>query len=213
MRPLYNAAMGAVSISCGVCPSEIAVGMATCPGCGRAVNDQDLAVMQVRLEGANFSDHDRGRRVRQGSKWVGVLAILFLVSGPIMFGMQMVAADKALEHLQQFGDDEQLEPIGGKTYTAGELRKEVRREPYQILIVNLVLAAIMGGLWVWARRAPLPAIACALALFVVVQLVSAVVDPSSIVKGILIKLIALAALGKGLKAALDARAAMQRPTA
>jgi hypothetical protein len=68
----------------------------------------------------------------------------------------------------------------------------------------------MSVLWLWARRAPLPAIACALALYLVVQVVSAVLDPSSIMKGIIVKLFAFAALYKGLKAALDARAAIQQ---
>ena len=203
----------AVTVPCGVCPGVIALGATTCPGCGRPVTDQDRAVLQVRLEGADFAAHERGRRVREGSKWIGALAILFAVSGPILFAMSQTQADQALAHLKDFNDDEQLQPIDGKTYTAGELRAAVAREPYQVLVTSLVVAGLMGVLWFWARRAPLPAIACALALFVVVQVVSAVLDPSSIYKGIIVKLLALAALGKGLKAALAARAAMQRQPA
>jgi hypothetical protein len=170
-------------------------------------------VLQVRLEGDDFQSHERGKRVREGAKWVGVLAILFAVSGLIMFAMQKVEADKALTHLSEFDDDQELAPINGKVYTAAELRREVVREPYQILVVNVIVAVLMGVLWLWARRAPLPAIACALALFLVVHVVSAVLDPTSIPKGILVKLLALAALYKGFKAALAARAAMQaRPT-
>jgi hypothetical protein len=191
----------------------IGLGAQACSGCGRPVTDQDRAVLQVRLEGDDFQAHERGKRVRQGSKWVGALAILFAVSAPVVFAMQKTQADKALANLSQFEDDEQLEPINGKSYTAGELRREVLREPNQLLIGNLILAGLMGVLWIWARRSPLPAIACALALFVVVQVVSGVLDPSTIYKGIIIKVFALAALGKGLKAALAARAAMHRPAA
>jgi hypothetical protein len=203
--------MSAPAIPCGTCPGEIGLGVAVCPGCGRPVTDQDRAVLQVRLEGGDFAAHERGKRVREGSKWIGALAILFAVSGPILFAVQSMEADKAVAHLAQFEEDEVLQPINGKTYTAGALRREVAREPYQVLIASLILAALMGALWLWARRAPLPAIGCALALFVVVQVVGAVVDPSSLYKGLIIKVLAFVALGKGLKAALAARAALQRP--
>ena len=202
--------MDEITIPCGICPSTIATGAVTCPGCGRPVTDQDRAVLQVRVEGADWQAHERGKQVRTGAKWVGVLAILFAVSAPIMFAVQEAQTSKAMENLAQFQDDEVLQPINGKVYTAGELRRVVQREPYQILVVNGILAVLMGALWLWARRAPLPAIACALALYLVVQVVSAIVDPSSIVKGIIIKLVAFGALYKGFKAALAARAAMQQ---
>jgi len=79
-----------------------------------------------------------------------------------------------------------------------------------VLVVNGILAVLMGVLWLWARRAPLPAIACALALYLVVQVVSAILDPSSIMKGIVIKLIAFSVLYKGFTASLAARSAMQQ---
>jgi len=117
---------------------------------------------------------------------------------------------KAYTNLAQFQDDEVLQPINGKVYTAGELRRLVEREPYQVLVMNGILAVLMGVLWLWARRAPLPAIACALALYLVVQVVSAILDPSSIMKGIVIKLIAFSVLYKGFTASLAARSAMQQ---
>ena len=67
--------------------------MAACPGCQRPVTDQDRAVLQVRQEGGSFDLHDRGRRVRTGSKWIGAIAIMFAISGPIYFGLQKVQAD------------------------------------------------------------------------------------------------------------------------
>jgi hypothetical protein len=202
--------MSATTIQCGACPSVIELGATTCGGCGRPVTDQDRAVLQVRLEGGDFQAHERGKRVREGAKWVGLLAILFAVSGPIMFAMTEMDSAKALANLAPFQDNEELRPIDGKVYTAGQLRRSVQREPSQVLLVNAVLAVLLGGLWLWARRAPLPAIACALALYVVVQVVSVVLDPSSIAKGIVIKVLALVALYSGFKAALAARATLQQ---
>ena len=207
---VYNGRMDAVTVPCGICQSTIAMDMVSCPGCSRPITDQDRGVLQARLDGAEWQAHERGKQVRAGAKWVGVLAILFAVSAPIMFAMQETETSKAMTNLAQFQDDEVLQPINGKVYTAGELRRLVEREPYQVLVVNGILAVLMGVLWLWARRAPLPAIACALALYLVVQVVSAILDPSSIVKGIIIKLFAFVTLYKGFKAALAARASMQQ---
>jgi hypothetical protein len=205
--------MNAVTIPCGICPGDIALGAVACPGCARPVDDRDRAVLQLRLEGANHAAYGRGKNVRGASKWIGVLALLFAVSAPLMFAMQAMETDKAIEHLKQFEDDDVLKPIGGKTYTAGELRRKVKSEPVRALVGGLILAGLMAVLWVWSRRAPLPAIGCALALFVVVQVASFMVDPTSIAKGIIVKILAVGALGRGLRAALAARADMRRPTA
>ena len=201
--------MSPVSVPCGICAENIPHGAEVCPGCGRAVTDQDRAVLQVRLEAGDFQAHQRGRRVRDGSKWIGVLAILFAISAPIVYAMQASDIEKGLENLKQFDDDAQLQPIDGKTYTAGQLRKEIEHEAWFNPVLNVALAVMMGVLWLWARRAPLPAIACALALYVVVQVGTALYDPTTIIKGVLIKVLAIGALVKGLRAALEARAAMR----
>jgi hypothetical protein len=175
------------------------------------VDDRDRAVLQVRLEGGNFAAHDRGTEMRSASNWIGALAIIFAFSAGFAYFMATSETDKALAKLTRFEDDVLLQPINGKNYTAGELRQRVKKEPVQILVVNLVVAGLMGGLWFWARRAPLPAICCAFGLLVVLYAVSAALDPSSILKGIILKIVSIAVLYKGLRAALAARAAMQRP--
>jgi hypothetical protein len=201
-----------ISVPCGICPEVIRLGDATCSGCGRPVDERDRAVLQVRLEGGNFAAHDRGTEMRSASKWIGALAIIFAISAGFTYFMTAAQADKALAHLASFDADEPLQPIDGRNYTAGELREKVKNEPIQILVVNLVVAGLMGGLWLWARRAPLPAICCAFALFVVIYVVSAVLDPSSLWKGILLKVVSIVVLYKGLRAALAARVAMRRTT-
>jgi hypothetical protein len=149
--------------------------------------------------------------MRSASNWIGALAIIFAISAGFSYFMTAAQMDEALAKLATFDDDQVLLPIDGKTYTAGELREKVKREPVQLLVVNLVVAGLMGALWIWARRAPLPAICCALALIVVIYGTSAALDPSSIFKGIILKIASFAVLYKGVKAALAARAAMRQP--
>src|SRR4051794_39178344 len=107
--------MGAVSIPCGVCPGQIAWGMKVCPGCDRPITEQDTAVLQVRMEGGDFQAHDRGRRMRAGSKWIGMLAIVFAVAAPLNYALQKTEADQALaefDHTGQ-GDADDAAPADG----------------------------------------------------------------------------------------------------
>jgi hypothetical protein len=206
----YHAAMADVTIPCGICAGTIRLGEPNCPGCGRIVDDRDRAVLQVRLESGDYAAHDRATVMRSASKWIAALAIIFAFSAGLGFFMSTQAVDETMAKVEKFDDGQVLKPINGKTYTAGELRNQLRRAPRQQLIVNLIVAALTGGLWLWSRRSPLPAICCAFALLVVVWGVSAAIDSSSIYKGILLKIVSFAILYKGLRAALAARVAMKR---
>jgi hypothetical protein len=59
----------------------------------------------------------------------------------------------------------------------------------------------------WSKRKPLPAILVAAAVFAAVQVLNAMIDPKTLVQGILIKIFIVAVLIKGIKGALDMRAA------
>ena len=89
------------------------------------------------------------------------------------------------------------------------MRKELAWEPWSILWINMILATMMIGLAIWARRSPLPAVLIATATYLVVIVASGIADPRSLGQGWIIKLIVIAFLVKGIKAALalrDARA-------
>ena len=73
----------------------------------------------------------------------------------------------------------------------------------------VILSGIMIGLFFWGRKAPLPAIITALCVYLVVIVVNAVIDPSTIVQGIVLKVFFFLAMIAGIKAALVEQA-MQR---
>ncbi len=123
-----------------------------------------------------------------------------------MFFIAQGQAEKALVNLR--GLDEGMmfpELVQGQSMTVGKLREVVESEPRQILFLNILLAALMGGLWVWAKKSVLPAILVALAVFATVHVASAIVAPKTIVQGIVIKIFAVIVLTKGVRAALAAR--------
>ncbi|TNF38611.1 MAG: zinc ribbon domain-containing protein [Deltaproteobacteria bacterium] len=74
-----------------------------------------------------------------------------------------------------------------------------------VLGLNLGLSAIHVGLYFWARTSPFPAAIVALALFVTLHLTEAVIEPSSLVRGILIKILFLVALIKAVQAGLQVK--------
>jgi len=69
-----------------------------------------------------------------------------------------------------------------------------------LVVANVVLAAIFGGLGVWARSSPLPAAIVGLVLYLTVHAFAAVADPTSIVQGIIVKIIIIAGLVKAIQA-------------
>lgn len=74
-----------------------------------------------------------------------------------------------------------------------------------VLAINLILAAVMGALFLWSKRAPLPAIIVASGTYLVVVVTNALVDPRSLGQGLYLKIIIVAALAKGVKSALALR--------
>jgi hypothetical protein len=197
------------TIACEICQAQMRSEDLACPGCGRAITAQDRAVLQVKTEGSDHLVFERGRRMRKASNWIGILAVLLAISAVFTFFSEAGHSAAAQRQLAAFADDQ---PIDGTAYTAGQQRARLAREPYLVLGFGLMVAVVMGLFWWWARRAPLPAIGSAIALLVVIQVVSAVIDPKTLLTGIIVKIFAFVALGSGLKAALAGRAEARRAT-
>jgi hypothetical protein len=88
------------------------------------------------------------------------------------------------------------------TAIAGDAMLDEERK--LVLGVSLALCLIHVGLWWWARTAPFPAAVVALVLFVTLQLINAALDPSTIIKGIVIKILFLVALIRAVQAGAEA---------
>lgn len=63
-----------------------------------------------------------------------------------------------------------------------------------LIVVGLVISLMFVGLALWSRTQPFPAILTALALFVLLIVISAIYDPTSLFKGIIVKILVLSAL-------------------
>ncbi len=177
-------------LRCPACKAEVQLLDEYCAQCGHALGTPARFLHRHSVQGATSA--------------IWFLAALFAIFGVVMFFMMRDTTQAALANLAQFAEHEVLEPINGVTYTAGELRTRVIWEHRGVVIVNLLLAAIMVVLAWWSRQRALPAILIATAIFVVVQVAAAIVDPKTLLQGLILKAIVVAVLVKGIKGALSA---------
>ena len=180
-------------LRCPACQSQIQLLDEYCPRCGHALGTPSRFMHLHSVQGATTA--------------IRILAALYAIFGVIMFFVGYSETNAALENLKQFADHEELLPVDGVTYTAGELRKLVLWEHRGMLVVNLILCALMLVLAWWSKRKPLPAILVAAAVFAAVQVMNAMIDPKTLVQGLIIKIFIVAVLIKGIKGALKMRAA------
>lgn len=190
------AASGKKAEKCGKCRATVKPNDRFCDSCGNTLPTPE--------------DRFHQKQVNNATGAIKVLSVLFALFGVVLFFVTRAQSEKALANLEGMAPDEVFPvPVEGVTYTVGELREQVVWEPWGVLITNLVLAAVMLGLAIWGRRAPLPAILVATATYAVVIVTNTIVDPTTIGQGIIMKIIIIAFLAKGIKAAL----ALRRPDA
>jgi hypothetical protein len=195
-----------VSIMCPACSGTIVVGDKFCEKCGAKVTAEQEASLRERLEHSSGDMAEHMKQVRAARQTIMVLAVMFVLGGVVMYFMAQGTAETALNNLREL-DAAMTYPqeVQGQTVTVGRLREMVESEPRQLLFLNIFLAGLMGGLWLWAKKSVLPAMLVALAVFATVHVASAMMDPKTIVQGIYIKIFAIVALTRGVRAALAAR--------
>ncbi|XLS29435.1 hypothetical protein ACJD0Z_01120 [Flavobacteriaceae bacterium M23B6Z8] len=72
-----------------------------------------------------------------------------------------------------------------------------------IFVENTILALIYFGLGLWSSKKPFISLLLALLLYLTITLINAIVDPSTLIRGIIFKGIVIAFLGKALYAAFE----------
>jgi hypothetical protein len=77
--------------------------------------------------------------------------------------------------------------------------------PLPVLIANMVLSAIYLTLALFSKKQAVAAIVSGLSLFVVVQLLNMILEPASIVRGIIFKIAIFIYLIKGVQSAFEAQ--------
>jgi hypothetical protein len=179
-----------------------------CDACGVIVKPNDRFCGSCGHEMPTAETYVHRDSLKKATGAITWLAVLFVVSGLLMFYLSSQQAEKALTNLAGM-DAAATYPqlIDGHSYTVGELRKQIVWEPRGTLIVNFILAGVMTGLAIWGRRSPLPAILIATATYVVVTVTNGILSPATVGQGIYVKIFVIALLVRGIKAALALRTA------
>jgi hypothetical protein len=177
-----------------------------CAKCGAPAKPYDRFCGKCGDAMPTAEDYRRRKYVKSATGAIKWLAAIFFFSGILLFFATQAQMAPALAKLQ--GMDAAAPwptPIEGRSYTVGELRKQFEWEPWGVLIVNGILAAIMVSLALWSRRSPLPAVLIATATYAVVIVANAVSNPATLAQGWFLKVIIIAFLFRGIKAALALR--------
>ena len=79
------------------------------------------------------------------------------------------------------------------------------KEGLVLTLVNFVVACIFLGLGFWCKKQPVAAIISALSLYIILWIVAIINNPTSIISGIIIKIVIIGYLIKGLNSAFEAQ--------
>ena len=187
-------------------PTPLGAGERVCDACDASVRAYDQHCDACGAELPTLSDEEATRLVGQARNTIMWLAVIFAVSGVVMYFLQASTTSEALANLDGMSPDTVLEPVNGVVYTVAELRSLVVWESRSILAINLALAAAMVGLFFWAKKAPFPAIVAAAAVYAAVIVSNAVIDPATLLQGVVMKIIIVSFLARGIKSELHLRA-------
>ncbi len=139
----------------------------------------------------------------------GVLSFALILGAIFVFVMSYGDASSSLDMLSSMAADTPWE-LDGELLTVSELRTRIQFELWGSVAINLVLAGVMIGLRVWATTKPFEAMITAASVYGALLVIGVLMDPTTICQGIVIKIIVIAALYRGLKAAIAVRGEYRR---
>jgi hypothetical protein len=191
--------MESMETRCGRCAAVMAPGERFCAACGAAIDGASPVTPPPR-------DPDESTPITRARKWLLAISILTLLTGGFFYIYQRGELEKQIRdaeaqtsHMGPAERDAMLQNQIGMTWA--EAIKHDRGQLNLLLGANLALAAIYFGLFYWARRNALAATVIALLLFITVHAISAVLDPKTLMYGILVKVLFIAALVAAISAA------------
>jgi len=146
------------------------------------------------------------KQLHTAGRWILALVAIFVIAGTYAGFMHRNQAQQVLAGLASRDADEVVE-IEGEEQTIAELRDAIRAETIQVFVVNYLLAALFLGLFFWSRKAPLPATIVALCIYLAVNVLNAIIDPTTLLQGLVLKGFCIASLAAGIRAAVAQRPA------
>jgi hypothetical protein len=201
---------------CPACGAPVRAADAFCPACGAAVPSEARPAPVVgprrtapRRRAMRHGDQSRLKSMASAAVAILVLAVMYALGGTIFGFMARSEVSDAIRALSSRSASDVI-TVEGKTRTVAEWRNAIERAPTLIFVTNYGLAAIFVGLFFWARKQAFPAILTAFFLWLATLAITTILDPTTLLQGLIVKIFAIVALLGGLQAALGQRSAERR---
>lgn len=179
-----------------------------CPSCKHTVRGYDSFCGACGKPLPTADDYRHKDQVKDATTAIKILGVIYLLFGIATFFVNRNQTATFLAKLDSMDPASNFpQAINGITYTVAQVHERIVWESWSLLITNLVLAACMGVLAFWSRRAPLAAVLVAAASYVAVNVLNAILDPATIGQGIYMKIIIIVFLVRGIRSALAMRPA------
>lgn len=194
-------------MTCPKCAAEAGPEEKFCAACGASL------VADAPPPAPPPQQWDNLQKIGKARKWLLIVAVLTCVLSIGLYFIQKSEVEKQIRDAQsqiRGLDPEQVDAHFKRAVgmTFQEAIDHDRGMVRMLLFVNFGLTAAYLLLWWWAKTKPLPATVIALLLFVTTHVVNAVVEPSTIYQGMLIKIFFTLALVRAIGAANEERRAV-----
>lgn len=194
---------------CPKCASDVAAGEKFCAACGTAVVEGVQPPPDVSPQMIGMS-YERDARIGKARKWLLAISIITLLTGFLFYAIgksdvekQIRDAEIQIAGIDPVTRDELMKKETGMTWE--EAKAHDRGQVNLLLFVNIGLAIIYLGMWVWAKKNAYAATVTALLLFITVIVANAVFEPKTVAQGIIVKIFFIGALVKAIGAAQEER--------
>jgi hypothetical protein len=200
------------AVRCPKCRTAVEKGEKFCASCGAKIPTR---ADRVRALHRKRERQETDQQINRGRRWMLIVAVLTLFGGVFTYfsgtsdvEKQIKAADAAFEGMTSAERDAQVKATVGMTW-----QEAIDHDRGMVTFQTVVLGALgvaFIGLWWWAQTNPFAAALIALLLYITSLLVGALVDPTSLLKGFIVKGIVAVALFSAVSAGYRQRGIRRR---
>jgi hypothetical protein len=183
-----------------------------CAKCGAKIPTR---ADRIRIMNRKRERQDNQQKVNRGRRWMLIVAVLTLFAALYSYFWGMSEVDKQIREAElsfvgmtPAERDAQVRTTSGISWP--ELVEKTRGTVRLQAGILGVLGAAFIGLWWWAQTNPFAAALTALLMYLTAQVIGAMVEPESLLKGIVIKIVIVVALFSAVSAGHRERAYSRR---
>ncbi len=199
-------------IRCPKCRAAVSKSEKFCAKCGAKIPTR---ADRMRAMNRKRERQENQQKVNRGRRWMLIVAVLTLFAALYSYFSGMSEVDKEIRESEaSFVGMTAAERNAEIKATSGMTWPELIEKARGLVRLQAGILGALGtaffGLWWWAQSNPFAAALTALLMYLTSQVIGAMVEPESLLKGILIKIIIVVALFSAVSAGHRERAYSRR---